>query len=142
MKLIEKKCVPCEGGTLPLAKGKIEEYMKEVQGWEAGDNKVIEKIFAFKTFRESIDFVNQVATIAEQEQHHPDIHIRYRKVTLELTTHAIKGLSENDFIMASKIDMMYGWQEKVEKVVVKKVFSIKFLVAVIVILLLILLLKT
>ena len=70
------------------------------------------------------------------------MHIRYKKVTLELTTHAIKGLSENDFIMASKIDVMYGWQEKVEKVVIKKLFSIKFLVIVIVVLLLILLLKT
>ena len=140
--LIEKKCVPCEGGTPPLAKEKVEEYMKEVQGWEAGDNKVIKKIFAFKTFREAIDFVNQVATTAEKERHHPNIYIRYRKVTLELTTHAIKGLSENDFIMASKIDMMYGWQEKVEKVVVKKMFSIKFLVIVIAVLFLILLLKT
>ena len=142
MNLTQKKCVPCEGGTPPLAKEKIAEYMKEVQGWEASNNKVIEKTFSFKTFREAIDFVNQVAIIAEQEQHHPDIHIRYKKVTLELTTHAIKGLSENDFIMASKIDMMHGWQEKVEKVVVKKMFSIKFLVIVVAVLFLILLLKT
>ena len=130
--------MPCEGGTLPLRKEKIEEYMKEVQGWDVRDNRVIEKIFAFKSFREAIDFVNQVASIAEQEQHHPDIHIRYKKVTLEFTTHAIKGLSENDFIMASKIDVMYGWQEKVEKVVIKKMFSIKFLVIVIVVLIIIL----
>jgi len=142
MNLTQKKCVPCEGGTLPLAKEKVEEYMKEVQGWEVQENKVIEKTFSFKTFRESIDFVNQAAGIAEQEQHHPDMHIRYRKVTLELTTHAIKGLSENDFIMASKIDIMYGWKEKVEKVVVKKLFSIKLLVVVVIILLLILLFKT
>ena len=138
MNLTLRKCVPCEGGTLPLRKEKIEEYMKEVQGWDVRDNRVIEKIFAFKSFREAIDFVNQVASIAEQEQHHPDIHIRYKKVTLEFTTHAIKGLSENDFIMASKIDVMYGWQEKVEKVVIKKMFSIKFLVIVIVVLIIIL----
>ncbi|MCH8048477.1 4a-hydroxytetrahydrobiopterin dehydratase [Patescibacteria group bacterium] len=138
MNLTSRKCVPCEGGTLPLRKEKIEEYMKEVQGWDVRDNRVIEKIFAFKSFREAIDFVNQVASIAEQEQHHPDIHIRYKKVTLEFTTHAIKGLSENDFIMASKIDVMYGWQEKVEKVVIKKMFSIKFLVIVIVVLIIIL----
>jgi len=142
MNLTQKKCVPCEGGTPSLTKEKVDEYLKEVQGWEVKDNKVIEKVFSFKTFRESIDFVNQAAGIAEQEQHHPDMHIRYKKVTLELTTHAIKGLSENDFIMASKIDVMYGWQEKVEKVVIKKLFSIKFLVIVIVVLLLILLLKT
>jgi len=142
MNLTQKKCVPCEGGTLPLAQEKVEEDMKEVQGWEVQDNKIIEKIFSFKTFREAIDFVNEVATIAEQEQHHPDIYIRYRKVTLKLSTHAIKGLSENDFIMASKIDLMYGWQEKVEKVVVKKLFSIKLLVIVIIVLFLILLFKT
>ena len=138
MNLTSRKCVPCEGGTLPLRKEKIEDYMKEVQGWDVRDNRVIEKIFAFKSFREAIDFVNQVASIAEQEQHHPDIHIRYKKVTLEFTTHAIKGLSENDFIMASKIDVMYGWQEKVEKVVIKKMFSIKFLIIVIVVLMIIL----
>ena len=141
MNFTQKKCVPCEGGTLPLAKEKVEEYIKEVQGWEVQDNKIIEKIFAFKTFRESIDFVNKVANLAEQEQHHPDIYIRYRKVTLEFTTHAIKGLSENDFIMASKIDIMYGWQEKVEKIVVKKMFSIKFLAALIIVLIIILLVR-
>ena len=141
MNFTQKKCVPCEGGTPPLPKEKVEEYIKEVQGWEVQDNKIIEKIFAFKTFRESIDFVNKVANLAEQEQHHPDIHIRYRKVTLEFTTHAIKGLSENDFIMASKIDMMHQWQEKVEKVVVKKMFSIKFLAALIIVLIIILLVR-
>lgn len=142
MNLTQKKCVPCEGGTLPFVNEKIEEYLKEVQGWEVQDNKIIAKTFGFKSFREAINFVNQVASFAEQEQHHPDIHIRYRKVTLELTTHAIKGLSENDFIMASKIDLMYNWEEKVEKIVVSRLFSIKFLVVVIVILFLILLLKT
>ena len=142
MNLTQKKCVPCEGGTPPLTKENIEEYMKEVQGWEVRDNKLIAKTFGFKSFKEAIDFVNQAAGIAEEEQHHPDIHIRYKKVTLELTTHAIKGLSENDFIMASKIDVVYEWKEKVEKVVVKKMFSIKFLVIVIAVLFLILLLKT
>ena len=86
--------------------------------------------------------MNQVAGIAEQEQHHPDIHIRYKKVTLELTTHAIAGLSENDFIMASKIDAMHNWEENVQKVVVEKLFSFKLLVVVVIVLLIILLLKT
>ena len=138
MNLTSRKCVPCEGGTPPFTQEKVEEYLKEVAGWELKDSKLIFKTFSFKNFKEAIDFVNQVASIAEQEQHHPDIYIRYRKVTLEFTTHAIKGLSENDFIMASKIDVMYGWQEKVEKVVIKKMFSIKFLVIVIVVLIIIL----
>ena len=141
MNLTEKKCVPCEEGTPPLAKEKVEEYLKEIGGWESKEDKLIVKTFNFKSFKEAIEFVNQVAVIAEEEGHHPDIHVHYKKVTLELFTHAINGLSENDFIMASKIDMMHGWQEKVEKVVVSRVFSIKFFVFVIAILLLILLLR-
>jgi 4a-hydroxytetrahydrobiopterin dehydratase len=132
--LAAKKCVPCEGGTPPLETEKIQEYLKEVEGWEVLDNKLIKKTFKFKTFRESIDFVNQVANLAEEEGHHPDILIRYNRVTFELTTHAIKGLSENDFIMASKIDLLHNWEEKVEKVVVKKLFSIKLLLAIVILL--------
>ena len=141
IKLTEKKCVPCEGGTLPLKKEKVEEYLKELEGWESKEDTLIFRTFSFKSFKEAIDFVNQVAHIAEQEQHHPDIHIHYKKVILKLTTHAIKGLSENDFIMASKIDMMYAWQEKIEKVLVKKLFSIKSFGVIVIILLIILLLK-
>ena len=139
--LTAKKCVPCEGGTPPLEDGKIQEYLKEVEGWEFENEKLIKKTFKFKTFRESIDFVNRVAGLAEQENHHPDIIIRFRKVTFELTTHAIKGLSENDFIMASKIDLSYNWEEKVEKVVVSKLFTVKVLATIVIILLVVLLFK-
>ena len=141
MNFIQKKCVPCDGGMQPLLQEKVEEYVKEIEGWEVQDNTVITRTFSFKSFRESIDFVNQIAGIAEEEQHHPDIHIHYKKVVLEFTTHAIHGLSENDFIMASKVNSLYGWQEKVEKVVVKSMFSIKFLVVAIVILIIILLMR-
>ena len=137
--LAAKKCVPCEGGTPPLEAEKVQEYLKEVEGWEVQENKLIGKIFKFKTFREAISFVNRVANLAEEEQHHPDIIIRYRKVTFELTTHAIKGLSENDFIIASKIDWLYKWEEKVEKAVLPKIFSIKVLLAVVTLLFLLLL---
>jgi len=139
--LAAKKCVPCEGGTPPLQGEKIQEYLKEVEGWELENEKLIKKTFKFKKFRESINFVNRVANLAEKENHHPDIHIRYIRVTFELTTHAIKGLSENDFIMASKIDLLHNWEEKVEKVMLKKLFSLKFVVAVVIVLLVILLLK-
>ena len=139
--LAAKKCVPCEGGTPPLEDNKIQEYLKEVEGWEFENEKLIKKTFKFKTFRESINFVNRVAGLAEQENHHPDIIIRFRKVTFELTTHAIKGLSENDFIMASKIDLSYNWEEKVEKVVVSKLFTVKVLATIVIILLVVLLFK-
>ena len=137
--LVQKKCVPCEGGTPPLQGDKIQEYLREIEDWEVYENKRIEKMFKFKTFRESIDFVNQVAGLAEQENHHPDIIIRYTRVTLELTTHTIKGLSENDFIMASKIDLLHNWEEKVEKLVVKKLVTIKVLVVLVVFLIALLL---
>ena len=139
--LAAKKCVPCEGGTSPFESEKIQEYLKEVEGWELEENKRIKKTFKFKTFREAIDFVNRIADLAEKENHHPDIHIKYNRVILELTTHAIKGLSENDFIMASKIDLLHNWEEKVEKVMLKKLFSLKFVVAVVIVLFVILLLK-
>ena len=100
-----KHCVPREGGVPPLTPDKCQEYRKFIKNWElVGDNQKITKKFKFKDFRQAIDFVNKVADIANQEDHHPNIHIFYNKVELELWTHAIGGLSDNDFIMASKID--------------------------------------
>ena len=105
--LAEKKCVPCEGGTPPLQENQIQEYLGQLQGeWEVEDSKKIKRKFEFKTFKEAIDFVNKVADLAEEENHHPNIRIYYNKVVIELTTHAIGGLSENDFIMASKIELL------------------------------------
>jgi len=105
--LAEKKCVPCEGGTSPLQESQIQEYLGQLRGeWEVEDNKKIKHKFELKTFKEAIGFVNKVADLAEEENHHPNIRIYYNKVVIELTTHAIGGLSENDFIMASKIELL------------------------------------
>ncbi len=79
--------------------------LSEIPGWILKDNS-IEREFLFKDFRESMDFVNKVAEAANQEDHHPDIHIFYNKVRIELTTHKIKGLSKNDFILAAKINAL------------------------------------
>lgn len=103
-KLLEKNCIPCEGGVAPLTKGESEKFLVELEGWELSKNgKTIEKTFAFANFDKAMDFVNMVADTAEFEGHHPDIDIRYNTVALSLTTHSIKGLSENDFILAAKI---------------------------------------
>lgn len=103
--LLKKKCVLCEGGALPLDKAEAEKYMDMVTEWElAEDGKNITKAFKFKDFIGAINFVNKISEIAESEGHHPDINIRYNKVKLILSTHAIGGLSENDFILAAKID--------------------------------------
>jgi len=105
MDLTQKKCVPCEGGAKPLDSNEIATYMSYLKTpWELEEEKEIEKKFQFKDFRESMQFVNSVATIAENEGHHPDIKISYNKVKISLSTHAIGGLSVNDFILASKID--------------------------------------
>src|SRR5258708_6958557 len=103
MNLSHKHCVPCEAGTPPLAGEALADYLKDVPDWKLVDKKKIEREFKFKDFKESMAFINKVAEIAEAEGHHPDIYIFYNLVRLELWTHAIGGLSENDFIVASKI---------------------------------------
>jgi 4a-hydroxytetrahydrobiopterin dehydratase len=104
--LLKKHCVPCEGGMPPLNREQIEKYSKETPDWKVVDDKKITKEFKFKDFVAAMAFVNKVAEIAENEGHHPDIYIYYNLVRFELTTHAMKGLSENDFILAAKIDAL------------------------------------
>lgn len=101
--LKEKKCVPCEEGGNPLPENEVKEYLKKVPYWKHKEKK-IERNFEFDDFKESMNFVNKVADIAENEGHHPDFHIHYNKVILELWTHSMDGLSENDFVMAAKIN--------------------------------------
>lgn len=104
--LTKKHCVPCEGGTPPLSDGKENELIRQTPGWillRDGTHR-IHRMFSFKNFKTAIAFVNTVASLAEEEGHHPDIKIVYNKVGLDLFTHAVRGLSENDFIMAAKIN--------------------------------------
>ena len=104
---IKKHCVPCEGGAQPLIKEQAELNLEEVPGWELAPNAAsISREFKFKNFMDAMEFVSQVADIAQMEDHHPDIHIFYNRVKLDLSTHAIKGLSENDFIVAAKINTL------------------------------------
>lgn len=102
--LLIKHCVPCEGGVLPLSNGKLKTFLAKISGWDLIEEKKITKEFKFKGFGEAMDFVKKVAALAEEENHHPNIHIYYNRVKLDLSTHTISGLSENDFIMAAKID--------------------------------------
>lgn len=97
--------MPCEGGAKPLSREEAERYISEVEGWTLdGEGKKISKEFKFRDFIGAINFMERVADVAEMEDHHPDIHIHYNKVVLELWTHAIGGLSENDFIVAAKVN--------------------------------------
>ena len=106
--LLNKKCVPCEGGVVPFDISEIHKYQKKVDGWNIiKDEKKIyflEKKFTFNNFLESQDFVNRVGKISEEEGHHPDISFGWGYAKVVITTHAIEGLSENDFILAAKID--------------------------------------
>ena len=107
-KLSEKKCIPCEGGILPFDIFEIHKYQKKVDGWDIFKNEkniyLLEKKFKFKNFSESQKFVNKVGRISEEEGHHPDILFGWGYAKVNITTHAIEGLSENDFILAAKID--------------------------------------
>ena len=103
--LLNKKCIPCEGGVEPIDTAGAQKYLPDLPGWNLSeDGKKFSKEFKFADFIGAINFVNRVADIANEEDHHPDIDIHYNKVLLELWTHAIGGLSENDFIVAAKAD--------------------------------------
>lgn len=103
--LVKGHCKPCEGTEEPLKKEEVAKYLSALQSpWSVIEDSKIERKFKFKNFVKAMKFVNEIADIAESEGHHPDIIINYNRVTIQLTTHAIKGLSENDFIMASKIE--------------------------------------
>ena len=101
--LTQKFCMACEAGTPPMPAAQAQTLLAEVPGWDLAD-QTLSRMFRFKDFKAAMAFVNQVADLAEAEGHHPDIHISWNRVRLELTTHAIKGLSENDFILAAKVN--------------------------------------
>ena len=106
--LLKKKCVPCEGGVKAFDISEIHKYQKKVDGWDIiKDEKniyTLKKKFTFKNFIQSQLFVNEVGKISEEEGHHPDILFGWGYAIINITTHAIEGLSENDFILAAKID--------------------------------------
>jgi 4a-hydroxytetrahydrobiopterin dehydratase len=106
--LSERKCVPCEGGVQPLTRAEAEKYLARLTpGWSLLDGgKAIGREWKFKDFYRTMSFVNAVAHIANQEDHHPDLEVGYGNCRVRFMTHAIKGLSENDFICAAKIDRL------------------------------------
>ena len=104
--LIGTKCVPCEGGVAPCPLPVVQEQLQRLPGWcLTHENQRIRKDWEFKNFVQGLNFFEQVGAIAEAEAHHPDLHlVSYKQVSIEIWTHAIGGLSENDFILAAKID--------------------------------------
>ena len=106
--LLSKKCLPCEGGVIPFDISEIHKYQKKVDGWDIteDENKVffLHKKFKFENFIKSQNFVNEVGKISEEEGHHPDISFGWGYARIKISTHAINGLAESDFILAAKID--------------------------------------
>ena len=100
-----KRCLPCEGGVPKLDAAEVARLAPEVPAWSTSGERLHRK-FVFKNFVEAMRFVNRMADVAEAEQHHPDFTVHYREVDVTIWTHAIGGLSENDFILASKIDAL------------------------------------
>ena len=103
-KLSQRKCVPCEGGVPPLGRAEVEKLAAAVPEWKVEEGKRLRRKLEFDDFVTLMDFVNDMATMAEEQGHHPDFSVSYDKLEVKLTTHAIKGLSENDFILAARID--------------------------------------
>ena len=105
--LIHRNCVPCRGGVPPLKGEAIGKLLQEVNAWEAVEEHHLAKSFRFKNFRTALDFLNGVGELAEQEWHHPDLALAWGRVDVKIYTHKIDGLSDNDFILAAKIDSLY-----------------------------------
>lgn len=105
MNLVEKKCIPCEGGSEKLSLNQAQKMASQTPQWKIQE-KQIQRQFKFKNFIQAMDFVNKMAQIAEEQGHHPDFSVHYNQVEVTLWTHAIGGLSENDFIVAAKIDQI------------------------------------
>ncbi|MBV9504168.1 MAG: 4a-hydroxytetrahydrobiopterin dehydratase [Acidobacteriia bacterium] len=104
MSLAEKQCVPCRGGVPPLRGEELQNLKSQVNGWDVIREHHLSKTYTFPDFQKALDFVNRVGAIAEQQGHHPDLHLSWGKVQIETWTHKIDGLTESDFILASKID--------------------------------------
>jgi 4a-hydroxytetrahydrobiopterin dehydratase len=104
--LSNKQCKPCEGGIPALTQDEINRLIKQLDGWVQTDQR-IGKIYEFKNYYQTMAFVNAVAWLSHNEDHHPDLNVGYSKCTVEYSTHALNGLSENDFICAAKVDALF-----------------------------------
>ena len=102
--LVHKKCVPCEGGIPPLGADERKRLLREIPGWEIVRDHHLSANFKFPNFVTALDLVNKVGALAEAEGHHPNIFLTWGKVGLEIWTHAIDNLTENDFVLAAKIN--------------------------------------
>ncbi len=106
MSLAEKTCVPCRGGVAPFSLEQSQALLQQLQEWQLVKNHHLQKTYSFPNFKNALDFVDRVGALAEQQQHHPDLHLSWGKVSIEIWTHKIDGLTESDFVFAAKCDQL------------------------------------
>jgi 4a-hydroxytetrahydrobiopterin dehydratase len=104
--LASRQCVPCRGGVPPMEGQQIQEFVSQLGGWEVIEDHHLKKVYEFKNFRETLDFVVRVGELAEQQGHHPDICFGWGKAEVAIWTHKINGLTESDFVLAAKLDRL------------------------------------
>jgi 4a-hydroxytetrahydrobiopterin dehydratase len=104
--LFERQCVPCRGGVPPLKGEEIENLLRQLEGWQVVNEHHLQRTYRFKDFRESLQFVNRIGELAEDQGHHPDICFGWGKADVTIWTHKIDGLTESDFVLAAKIDKL------------------------------------
>lgn len=105
--LVGKRCLPCEGGVAALNSDEIQRFLLQVPAWQVNaNNTIITRQFEFKNYYQTMTFVNAVAWLAHQENHHPDMLVSYQQCVVNYNTHAVNGLTENDFICAAKVDVL------------------------------------
>ncbi|MBI3045598.1 MAG: 4a-hydroxytetrahydrobiopterin dehydratase [Betaproteobacteria bacterium] len=104
--LASGKCKPCEGGVAPLQEPEIRDLLKQLDGWDYANGRIA-RTYRFTNYYQTMAFVNAAAWISHREDHHPDITVGYNQCRVEYVTHAIGGLSENDFICAAKLDKLF-----------------------------------
>jgi 4a-hydroxytetrahydrobiopterin dehydratase len=104
--LTHKTCVPCKGGVPPLQGDALQNLLRQLKGWKVVEQHHLEKSFSFKDFKEALAFTNEIGELAEREGHHPDILLSWGKVEVKVWTHKVGGLTESDFILAAKIDVL------------------------------------
>jgi len=105
--LAAKTCVPCRGGVPPLKGADLASFREQLPTWDVVDEHHLERGFTFPDFRTALDFVNRVGELAEEQGHHPDIYLTWGQVRIQIWTHKINGLTESDFILAAKTDVLY-----------------------------------
>lgn len=109
MGLADNKCVPCRGGVPPMERSRAQAMLTELDpGWQLNAEGHLERVFPFKDFARSLELANKVGAIAEQEGHHPDLHVAWGKCAVEIWTHKIQGLTESDFYLAAKADRAFA----------------------------------